>query len=238
MNSDTLVVICGYEGDAKRVRNFLPFQEHHECPIVILSPTDSPILKMRNHICRQAGLRAYIGQASLDRQIAYFRLLIESYPFEYYLLNDSDSFIVSAQLPQIWYDNAKNTVWLNRIQDPRTHESPYPKWAFQPPYFMARESMERLIAVADRCPAHPITPYVDHFMVQLTYESGLGHRPFTDGEHAPRTNKSFVSDDPWKILEYRIKYCGTVAMHPIKTSSQATLCARARRFYEVMEKGK
>jgi len=232
MNDNTLVAVCGYAGDAKRIKNFIRFQEQHTCPIVVLSPADSPIKEMRNHICRSAGKRAYIGQESLDRQIEYFKILLE-YPFEYYLLNDSDSFVISGQLPEAWYVEAdKWVVWVNRVEDPRPHASPYPKWAFQPPYFLSRNSMKKLISVAHKCPAHPITPYVDHFMVQLICEAGIHHRPFTDAEHPPYV-EAFSGVDPWKTLEYRIKYCGTVAMHPIKTLDQAVMCARARRFYEL-----
>lgn len=232
MNEDTLVAVNGYAGDERRVRNFIRFQEHHGCPVVVLSPEDSRIGKMRNHICRSAGKRAYIGQESLDRQISYFKILL-GYPFNYFLLNDSDSFVVSAEIPKQWYADSARTVWVNRVVDPRPHESPYPKWAFQPPYFLTRSSMQWLVDVAHKCPAHLVTPYIDHFMMQLIYEAGLDHRPFTDAESAPRTAEAFQGSDPWKILEYRIRYCGTVAMHPIKTLAQATMCARARKFYEI-----
>lgn len=234
MNENTLVAVCGYAGDAKRVKNFIRFQEQHRCPIIVLSPVNSKIEKMRNHICRHAGVRAYIGQASLDRQIDYFKIVLE-YPFNYFLMNDSDSFVLSDKLPDMWYSEAdKGVVWVNRVTDPRPHESKYPKWAFMPPYFLSRESMKKMIAVQHKCPAHPITPYVDHFMMQLVFEAGLPHRPFTDAEHG--SDVVFAMADPWKTLEHRIKYFGTVAMHPIKTLSQATMCARARRFYELRSK--
>lgn len=232
MNENTLVAVCGYKGDEFRIRNFLRFYEHHKCPVIILSPEDSKIEKMGHHICRHAGKRAYIGQDSLDRQIEYFKILRE-YDFEYFLINDSDSFVVSSEIPKAWYEPAREGfVWVNRVEDPRTHPSPYPKFAFQPPYFIHTEVMEDLICVSSRCPAHPITPYVDHFMVQLIYEAGMGHKPFTEAEHVPLSRAIFNGTDPWKTLEYRIKYCGTVAMHPIKTPLQAKICERARHFYE------
>lgn len=234
MNKNTLIAVCGYAGDAALIRKFLPFHEQHECPVIIMSPTDSPILKMRNHICRHAGKRAYIGQDSLTRQIDYMKILLNDYPHEHFLLNDSDSFCASAELPRQWYDDCDGVLWENQVEDPRTHESKYPKWAFQPGYFLNRATMERMVAVAGLCPAHPITPYVDHFMVQLTYEAGLRHRPFTDAEHGSR--EVFCGDDPWKQLEHRIKYCGAVAMHPIKNLAQATMIKRARRFYELHHK--
>ena len=230
MNDNTLVAICGYSGDAHLIRKFMPFHEQHECPIVVLSPMDAPVTKLRKHICRQAGLRAYIGQASLTRQIEYFKILLE-YPHDFYLINDSDSFCASAQIPQEW---RRGGVWVNRVTDPRTHESKYPRYAFQPPYHCTREHLQNFIDVAHLCPAHPITPYVDHFMVQLIYEAGLDHVAFTELEHpAPAGVLPFVGADPWKQLEYRIKYHGAVAMHPIKNLSQSALIKRARRFYEL-----
>src|SRR6185503_2968878 len=139
MNENILVAVFGYghsqvspdtwdykqSGDEGRIRMLLPYYEHHECPVVIMSPSDAPIKAMGPHICRQAGKRAYTGQTSLDRQRDHLRILLE-YPFKHYLLNDSDSCCFEPEIPHYLYDDCDNVFWSNEVPEPRPHESPYP----------------------------------------------------------------------------------------------------------------
>ncbi len=212
MNESTLIAVFGYgpskhgsntwdyknAGDVERIRMLLPYYEHHKCPVVIMSPSDAPILKLGPHICRQAGKRAYTGQASLDRQRDHLRILL-GYPFKHFLLCDSDSCCVTPEIPQNFYD--VDAFWSNEITEPRPHASPYPKLALHPPYFCSREVLGRMLTVADRVVAHPITPFIDHYMLQLVCESGVEHRNFLD-----------------YILDRRIM------IHPVKTKEDIIKC--------------
>jgi len=182
MNDNTLVVVHCYAGDAQRVLNFMPCYLHHECPVIIMSPEDSKV-EFTGIICRHAGRRAYIGQESLDRQRLHLQMALE-YPYDYFLLNDSDSFCVSPEIPKYLYEESGGVVWSGEVTEPRPHESPYPKIAMQPPYFLNRESLKRMLAVADKpqVRAHSVTPFIDWYMLALTCEAGLRPRTHVRGE--------------------------------------------------------
>lgn len=195
MNERTLVAVCGYgptpppakdwahnpNGDAFEIEAMLPFYEHHKRPVVIFSPEDAPIKVMGRHHCRHAGRRGYIGQETLDRQRDYLRILL-SYPveMEWFLMHDSDSVCLTSEIPSYLYED-KNVVWSNELEEPRPHPSPLPKIAMQPPYFFSREALIKMLSICDRIKAHPITPYVDHYMLQLVYEAKLTHKEYVKG---------------------------------------------------------
>lgn len=226
---ETLIAVCCYQGDAAQVRSQMPSHTRTGHPVVILSPEDSRVV-IPGHINRHAGRAAYIGPESLSRQLHYFEILL-GYPHEYFLLHDSDSMMLSAEVPERLYQESEETIWSNEIEEPRPHASPYPKLAFQPPYFLDRDSMARMLNVAGKVPVHPITPYVDWFMNALSFEAGLKHRAFTELEHESRGPKPWQMT-PWSQLDYRIRFMGTNFVHPIKTQSQVQLCREARKFYE------
>lgn len=195
MNEGTLVAVCGYgpttppakdwahdlKGDAYQIEAMLPFYEHHKCPVVILSPEDAPIKSMGRHHCRHSGLRGYIGQGSLDRQRDFLKILL-SYPIEleWFLMHDSDSVCLTPGIPGYLYEN-KNVVWSNEVLEPRPHLSVLPKIAMQPPYFFSREALSKMLSISDKIKAHPITPYIDHYMLQLACEAKLDHRQYVKG---------------------------------------------------------
>jgi hypothetical protein len=164
------------------VRAFLPQYQHHGCPVVVLSPADAPV-DIEGVECRAAGKRGYFGQDSLDRQREHLRILLE-YPQRYFLLNDADSFCLSPEIPAYLYANAEGTIWSTEVKEGRPHASPYPKIAFHPPYFLTRETIERLLAVGP-IEAHPVTPFIDWMMVALACEAGVAHRSFPDGRSFP-----------------------------------------------------
>lgn len=179
-----MVSVHGYEGDKNQIQELLLAYEHHECPVVILSPTDSQIHGIGPHICRVGGLRAYTGQKSLDRQWAQMKILLE-YPFDFYLMNDSDSFLITKEIPQYLYDRS-DTFFSNEVDDfrvtmpqfgPNFHK-PLPQLAYQPPYFMSRITLERLVAVSHKIIACPTCPFIDWGMVQVCYEAGVKHARF------------------------------------------------------------
>jgi hypothetical protein len=187
MNPDTLVVVHTYAGDAHQVEAFLPQYLHHGCPVLVLSPEDSPVHIEHPEVeYRSAGKAAYFGQASLDRQRAHLEILAEL-PYRFFLLNDSDSMCLSPEIPSYLYEQAENTIWSNEVPEHRDHPSPYEKIAFHPPYFLTRDTIRRLLTAADKLEvrAHEITPFIDWFMVALASESGVEHRSYPNGASFP-----------------------------------------------------
>lgn len=209
MNEHTLVTVHGYAGDQHQIEALMPWYVHHECPVIIMSPDDSRVT-IAPHICRYAGQRAYIGRESLDRQVLHMKMALQ-YDFDFYLMNDSDSFCVSPELPRYLYDES-HFFWSNECGDPRTHPTLLPRIAMQPPYFVSRKNLEKMVEVAPRVEMHPITPYIDHFMLQLVYAAGLEHRPFTTKEKSTASTET----DPWEQLYIRTRHGGCLFHHPIK----------------------
>lgn len=230
MNESTINVVCGYAGDADRIDIMMPAHLAHQRPVIIMSPRDSAIHR-NGMTCRQAGHRAYIGEDSLVRQKYYFDMALE-YASEWFLFNDSDSFCVSAEIPRGLYAAGDDVLWSSEVTEPRPHASPYPKLAFQPPYFLHRNALKRMAKAGANVHAHEITPYVDWWMNAVCHEAGLRHRPFGELEHAPRNAPSPEGLGPWEGLDWRVRYCGATMMHPIKTQEQFQLCIDARKFYE------
>lgn len=194
IREETLVVVHCYAGDRDVVKNAMPLFLHHGTPVLVLSPEDAPVkLRGRGVTCAQAGRAGYFGQVSLDRQRAHLELLLE-HPQRFFLLNDSDSACLDPVIPRYLYEQAAaGTVFSNEVSEWRPHPSPYPKIAMQPPYFLSRESVERMLAVP-RIEAHPITPYIDWYMVALTCEAGLAHRTFPDGASFPAWRRSAIPE--------------------------------------------
>lgn len=231
VNPNTLVAVCCYQGDAHRVEHAFNLYTHHGCPVVVLSPENSPVTYASPGVESQyAGQVGYIGADTLTRQYEYLKILL-TYPHEFFLINDSDSFCVSAEIPRKLYYESEDTLWSNMVVEPRPHASPYPKFAAQPPYFLARRSIEKILAVAGRVFCHPITPYVDWWMLAVACEAGLKLRPFTDLEHASVV-EPWLGVCPWDQLAYRIKHMNATMMHPIKNPDQVALCVEARKYYE------
>lgn len=182
MNDNTLITVHGYAGDADRVQRHMPLYLHHERPVMVMSPWDAPIFNLylpgdiRYHC---GGQRAYIGQLSLDRQLEHLKRMFLT-PFEWFLANDSDSFCAAPEIPSYLY-RARGVFWSNEVTDPRPHPSPLPKLALQPPYFFHRSVLEKFLQVAPGIVMHPITQYIDHYMLQLVCAAGVGHGNFAGG---------------------------------------------------------
>lgn len=234
MNNDTVISVHCYQGDADLVRRAMPIHCAHGCPVIVLSPEDSPVV-IQTHWAKHLGKRAYIGADSWTRQHEHLKYLL-TFPQKYFLLNDADSFCVSAHIPKQLYLEADNTLWSNEVAEPRPHASPYPKIAAQPPYFLTRDSIQRMLQASARVPVHPITPYLDYAMFAWACEAGLQHRAFTELEHFSRAEGDYGGTDSWTQLSYRIRYMGTCFCHPIKTQEQVDLCVNARKFYEDQSK--
>lgn len=193
MNADVLVVCHCYAGDRQQVLDLLPMYEHHGAPVLIMSPEDSQVHGVGPHICRAAGKRAYVGQESWDRQHLQLKMLIE-YPQKWFLLNDADSFVMTPTLPDYLFSD-DNTVYSNQVEDfrkpgeswqgsppwPMDYHAGLPLIAMQPPYFLSRAALEKIVAHTEGLQACPITPFIDFWWVPACYAAGVKHKPFWTG---------------------------------------------------------
>ncbi len=230
MNESTLLVGCGYAGDAHQIKVLLPVWQHHNIPIVVMSPIDSPIESMGPHICRTEGLRAYIGQKSLDRQWMQMRAALEfnqadGTPFQWFLLNDSDSFVFTPELPAYLYEDPE-IVWSNQVNDfrvpgeswqglppwPLDYHAGFPLVAMQPPYFLSRQAMQRMVDIASSIKMCPICPFIDWWMVQATITAKLKHSGFRTGASCETTTANGLA-----VMSQRVREYGATFIHSVKT---------------------
>lgn len=223
----TLVSVHGYAGDAGQIKNNLPVYEHHKCPVVIFSPTDSRIEKMGPHICRFGGIRQYIGPESLQRQQIQMKMLLD-YPFEWFLLNDSDSFCISPEIPEYLYKE-RGVLWSNEVSDAMHTRPPgyaYPQLAFQPPYFCSRQVLEILTDV-DVTP-DPKTPFIDWVMMAWSIATNCPHKNYRDGLSCPTSDNHTSSVMASHVLNH-----GKVMLHSIKTARVLHNLIACRKRYVV-----
>jgi hypothetical protein len=247
MNKDTRVVVCCYNGDSHQVIEALEFYLHHECPLTVMSPEDSRAEinypGVTNHF---GGKRAYIGQDSLDRQADHLRAML-TFPEKYFLIHDSDSFLLDAKIPDYLYAEP-DLVWSNQVDDaiPEHQNSFEPGWAhvaFQPPYFLSRKTIEAMLAVKDdpRVKASPVMPFIDFYMVQLTMVAGLPWKRLNDAISCPiaidlrKVNPSKTDLETYsmgfKIAMESVRHKGTMVLHSVKNSVAVRELAAARKLW-------
>lgn len=226
LNPDTLIAVSAYAGDCHQVENNLGTYLHHGCPVVIFSPTDAPITSVSDPraICLQDGLRGWAGPHTLQRHVKFLQLLLK-FPQNLFLFHDADSVCLSPGLPRYLYESP-DLVWSNEVIDTNPGPSYLPKIAMQPPYFLSRTTVEKLLA-ANSCPAtsyygEPISPdgwpmpfpteCIDHYMLQLTYGAGLAHRSFFTG-----ASFETASSTGLETMSELVRAHGKVLLHSIKT---------------------
>lgn len=202
---------------------------HHGFPLVIMSPEDSKIENVGPHICRFSGKRAYIGQDSWDRQLAQLKLLLE-YDFNWFLLNDSDSFVLTPELPGYLYESI-DTVYSNEVTDfripgetwtgeggpitwPLDFHKDFPLIAMQPPYFMSRRALSRLVTAGEGAIACPITPFIDWWFPYVCTIAKLNHRPFVNGASCET-----VTENGILVMSECILKRGATFIHSVKSKS-------------------
>lgn len=232
MNPSTRVAVCCYAGDHPQVSAALELYLHHECPVVIMSPVDAKVETIGDGIeSRFGGKRAYVGQDSLDRQREHMKALLE-YPENFFLIHDSDSVCLSPQIPEYLY--AEDVLWSNLVVDNipgREHGyyvGGFPRLAFQPPYFVSRKVLERLVAsvAGGNLVANPTLPFIDHYMVQLAVHAGVPWKNFRDGITGPISSdhNSFVA--AWNAVQR-----GAVMIHSVKAPEFWRPLMQARQHY-------
>lgn len=225
-NPDTLVVVSAYAGDAHQIEQNLGHYLHHECPVVLMTPTDAPIKACSDKriVCLNEGLKGWIGPQTLERHRLFLELMLK-FPQEHFLFNDSDSLCLDPQLPAYLYD-WPDTIWSNEVLDTNPGPSMLPKLALQPPYFLSRKSIKALLEAAKNPPMSyygearspegwPMpfpTECIDHYMLQLTCGSGLPHHSFFHGA-------SFETASPHGLatMVELVRNHGRTLIHSVKT---------------------
>lgn len=202
MNKDTRVSVHCYEGDGHQVRDALQLYLHHQCPVTVISPEDSRVVIDHPGIeCRFAGKREGSvihvkipaepverivtgGPIANQRQVEQMKLLL-TYPESWFLMNDADSFCLSPEISRYLYDENKK-IWCGVAPDPNEpayegYPADFPHFALQPPYFMHRSLIEKMVAVAPQLIYHEKQPWIDHFMTHMAYAAKVSFQNFRDG---------------------------------------------------------
>lgn len=239
VNPDTLVSVHGYAGDANQVKFMMPYYRHHGCPVVVMSPTDSPILEKvigahPDVTYENGGSRAYTGQLSLDRQIAHLEMLLK-HKQRYFLMNDADSVCLSPQLPKYLYDEP-DVLWSQVVSDEMHIRPdpayPWPRLAFQPPYFCSREVVEKLLSVARDIKAEPQTPFIDWCMMAWAVGAQIPYKSYHNGVSCPTWTGGRLYHEGIRLMEGMVQNHGTIFLHSIKSLDVLLVMAKARLRYK------
>lgn len=212
-------------GDAWTIKNNFDCYIHHKCPVLILSPEDAPVkVSLDGAMFRNAGKRAYVGQDSIDRQKAFLRILWE-YPQNFFLVNDSDSLCLSPEIPKHLYTAPSDIFWSNECLSSSPSKPPLPMIALVPPYFFTRQSLSRMLAVIDNVPMNPEIPFIEHWMLQLVYASGIRHKGFLYGSNFKFYREGF------EVVRNNVRNHGTVFIHPVKHPGILNTLKEDREYY-------
>lgn len=241
LNPNTLVSVHCYSGDADQIHTLRPLYEHHQCPVVVMSPSDSPVTSFGPHICwHESGQRAYIGQASLDRQFIQMRQLLDfrkddGSGWDWFFMNDSDSVCLDAKFPDYLYEE-EDVLWSNLVDDfrkpggtfegitwPNDYHAGLPLVASQPPYFLSRKAMQAMVDNYGKVRMCPITPFLDWSMVQMAHAAGVKLKPFRHG--ASCETKTTMGK---AVMRQCIVERGAMMVHAIKTPEARDMCIAAR----------
>jgi len=214
LNPDTRVAVCCYAGDQNQVVDMLDIYLHHECPVVILSPEDAQV-EISGVENRFGGERCYIGEKAIIRMRKHLEILL-SFPENYFLIHDADSFCLTPIIPKYIYDEP-DALWTNiKIDDSPQQQAFYPEGfphiAFHPPWFLSRKTIEALLAVADDVTPNQNMLFIDYWLIQLAIKAGIKWRGFPNAISFP-TYDPFFAGAAWDAVRYR----GTTFVHAVKT---------------------
>lgn len=235
MNENTGIFVSAYAGDKHQVENNLSCYLQHQCPVIILSPSNAPITEVsdsRVH-CLWMGDAGWAGPQTLVRHRLFLQAML-SFDFQWYLMHDSDSVCLSPELPEYLYAE-KRMAWSNEVRDLNTGTSYLEKIAVQPPYFFSREVLAALLVAAENPPVSyygeltgdPIpTGCIDHYHWQLTAGSGTPHFNFHSGASWETTSDVGLTEMSRMVREH-----GTVLIHQVKSAyALDRLLAERREF--------
>lgn len=239
LNPKTLVSVHCYQGDAEQVRINLRLYEHHQCPVVIVSPENSKVTGIGPHWSIWAGEVGYVGMHTIRRQSYQLQALI-NLPgnFDWFLMNDSDSFCITPKLPNYLYED-QNVIYSNLVPDFRipgqtSHGVTWPKdyhagyvqlVASQPPYWAHRRALEKIIPQLLNVQDDGITPFIDWGMAAAPQLAGVPMKRFhgcASCETQTPLGRAVMSENVER---------GATFVHAIKTREglNAVLAARAKR---------
>jgi hypothetical protein len=197
----TLVSIHCYAGDKTQVLDQLRFHRRLGHNIVILSPEDAPV-RIDGMDCRTGGQAEWCGWKSLKRQFNHMRQLA-SMPYEWYLMNDSDSLCIQRSIPEYLYED-ENILWSNteynlttdhpnlsqQYRYPRGYS--FPHVGFTPPFFMSKVVLNRLLSMEDEFPrdGDQLLPCIAWQMMVLAVMADVEYRTYPT---APGFRSSFAA---------------------------------------------
>lgn len=167
---EVLTAVHCYQGDGDFVKQTLSWHERHG-KVLVLSPEDSPV-DIEGVECRSAGVHGWGGPHTVVRQWLHWQILAE-YPFDWFLLNDSDSFVL--ELPKYVFE--EDVFWSN-FKTPYTDEELTAEplrdcYYVQPPYFMHRGILEKFIAAGP-----PPEIYIDKMYATQAKALGMVSKPY------------------------------------------------------------
>lgn len=235
LNPKTLVSVHCYQGDRAQVDLLISFYEHHRCPVVIVSPDNSPVIGIGGHWCITAGEVGYTGMHTIRRQALQLEALL-NLPgnFEWFCCHDSDSICLSPKFPDYLYAD-RESIYSNVVKDFRvpgtfSHGVHWPldyhaafahKVASQPPYWAHRRVMEKVAAQLHNVQDDPITPFIDWGMAAAPQLAGVPMKRF----HAC---VSINTKTPEEIsaMAFAVQHRGATFLHAVKTP-QAVRAIRA-----------
>ena len=215
----TLVVVHGYDGDKDLIAGSLPQFESHQCPILVLSPEDAPIKEMGQHICRWAGKKGQLGPATCERQLLHYQIALE-YNVDFYLMYDADSLSLEPEIPEYLYEHYLE-VFSNEVMDARhnqpgadpNYHKPLPPIAMQPPYFMSKASLAKMVAAAPSVEIDDITPFQDWYPVQLCWAAGLRMSALHNAHSSDSRNPEF-----YEKMKKAVANDGVYFVHAVKST--------------------
>jgi hypothetical protein len=238
MNDSTLCVIRGFQGDAHQIAMMMPHHKKHGCHILVQSPDDSQIgyesfPGITDLTCWSAGRRAYIGQLSLDRERAHLEQCLK-FPHKFFLLHDADSVCLQPEFPKYLYDQPDvifGQIVANNSEEHKVFFSPphmpreCPRIAIQPPYFVSRSVIERIVNLPPIF-TNPVMPFIDFLWVQFAMATGLVYKHLRPGA-------SFETSTPLgrHFMHQTVRDDGVVFCHSIKSQESLDAILHARQEY-------
>lgn len=235
MPGHTLVSVHCYSGDRNQVEDQLPYHKRLGHNVVVLSPEDAPV-ELPGVECRTGGQAEWCGWKSIRRQFNHMRQLA-SMPYNWYLMNDSDSLCIQRSVPEYLYGD-DGLFWSNTEYNLTTDHSDlskqyryprgyhFPHVGFTPPFFMSKAVLNKLLEAEAQFPwdSDPILPAIAWQMMVLAVVAGVPYRTYPTApgfrssfaayRHSDMHSNGFPVDGAAQMVESVRR--GTVMLHSIK----------------------
>ena len=151
---------------------------------------------------------------------------------QFWLANDSDSFCLSPKLPDYLYQ--EDVLWSNEVSDmmhARPASYPWPRLAFQPPYFFSRNILKQLLDAAPTVACEPQTPFIDWCMMAWSIAGKVPHKNFRDGISCPSTDGHSLS-----VMRDHVRAQGKIFIHSVKSNQVRRILGTDREYYKRVHK--